>query len=45
VPAPDEPNPTLEVLKVAGITAVLLVGGTALYVIGNARAPRALLAE
>ena len=29
VPSPDEANPTLEVLKVAGITAVLLLGGAA----------------
>ncbi len=41
VPSPDEANPTLEVLKVAGITAVLLVGGAAVYIFGNARTRRA----
>jgi len=41
VPAADEPNPTLEVLKVAGITAVLLIGGAAVYIAGSVRTRRA----
>jgi amino acid transporter len=44
VPSPDEPNPTLEILKVAGTTAVLLIGGSAIYIFGNARARRAAAA-
>jgi amino acid transporter len=44
VPAPDEANPTLEVLKVAGITAVLLLGGAAVYIVGNVRARHAAAA-
>src|SRR5579863_4741732 len=38
VPPPEELNPALAVLKVAGLTAVLLVGGAAVYVAGSRRA-------
>ena len=41
LPPPDEVNPTLAVLKVAGFNAVLLLGGVAIYLLGNARARRA----
>jgi amino acid transporter len=35
VPAEDEPNKALAVTKVAGLTVLLLLGGTALYVNGK----------
>jgi glutamate:GABA antiporter len=38
LPPPEEVNPALAVLKVAGLTAVLLVGGAALYLAGSRRA-------
>lgn len=38
LPPPEEVNPALAVLKVGGLTAVLLVGGAALYVAGSRRA-------
>jgi len=37
LPPPEEANPSLAVTKVAGLTAVLLVGGVLAYVAGNAR--------
>lgn len=42
VPPPDEVHPTLAVLKVAGLTTVVLLGGSAVYAVGNARARRRL---
>lgn len=38
LPPPEEVNPTLAVLKIAGLTAVLILGGAAVYVAGNRRA-------
>jgi glutamate:GABA antiporter len=38
LPPPEEVNPALAVLKVAGLTAVVLVGGAALYLAGSRRA-------
>jgi amino acid transporter len=38
IPPPDEVNPTLAVLKVVGMSAVLLLAGTAVYLTGKARA-------
>jgi glutamate:GABA antiporter len=40
VPSPEERNPALGVLKVAGMTAVVLLLGAVLYVLGRARARR-----
>jgi hypothetical protein len=40
VPAPEEEDPTMAVIKVATTTAALLLGGMAVYVVGNARARR-----
>jgi amino acid transporter len=40
VPPPDEPGPMLAVLKIAGFTAVLLLGGAAVYAAGSLRARR-----
>lgn len=40
VPPPEEGHPALAVLKVAGLTAVLLVAGASLYGIGQLRARR-----
>lgn len=40
VPPPEEGHPALAVLKVAGMTAVLLLFGASLYAIGNLRARR-----
>jgi amino acid transporter len=37
IPAEDEPNKVLAATKVAGLTAVLFLGGTALYVRGRRR--------
>ncbi|MBV9913394.1 MAG: amino acid permease, partial [Sinobacteraceae bacterium] len=37
IPPPEEINPTLAVLKIAGLNAVLLLGGSALFLYGNAR--------
>jgi amino acid transporter len=37
VPPPEEEHPTLSILKVAGLTTVLLLGGSALYAIGAFR--------
>jgi glutamate:GABA antiporter len=37
VPAEDEPNKLLAVTKVAGLTALLFLGGTALYLRGRRR--------
>jgi hypothetical protein len=42
VPPPEEEHPTLSVLKVAGLTTVLLVGGSVLYAVGAFRARRRL---
>ena len=39
VPPPEELNPTLAVLKVAGLNAVLLIGGVAIYLWGKTRVP------
>jgi glutamate:GABA antiporter len=41
LPPPDEPNPTLAILKVASVTAALLLGGALVYAIGSLRARRA----
>ncbi len=40
VPPPDEEHPILAVVKIGGLTAVLLVGGAALYAAGSFRARR-----
>jgi amino acid transporter len=40
VPPPEEEHPALAVLKIAGLTVVLLVVGAALYGAGNMRARR-----
>jgi len=40
VPPPEETNPTRAVLKVAGMTAVLLLTGAAAFLIGTLRARR-----
>jgi glutamate:GABA antiporter len=37
IPADDEPNKALAVTKVAGLTALLFLGGTAVYVSGRRR--------
>lgn len=42
VPPPEEEHPTLSILKVAGLTTVLLLGGSALYAVGAFRARRRL---
>jgi amino acid transporter len=42
VPPPEEEHPTLSILKVAGLTTVLFLGGAALYAIGAIRARRRL---
>ena len=42
VPPPDEPRPMLAVLKIAGFTAVLLLGGAAVYAAGHRRARQRL---
>ena len=38
VPRPDEPNKVLAVVKIVGMTAVMLAGGVAIYVAGTRRA-------
>jgi amino acid transporter len=38
VPPPDEEHPLLAVVKIGGLTAVLLLGGAALYAAGSMRA-------
>ena len=38
VPPPDEPHPALAILKVAGMTTVLLLAGAIIYGLGRARA-------
>jgi len=45
VPPPEEEHPTLSILKVAGLTTVLLLGGSALYAVGAFRARRRLADE
>lgn len=40
VPSPDEENPAIAVLKVAGTTTTLLLAGAAVYFAGSARARR-----
>jgi amino acid transporter len=40
VPPPEEEHPMLSILKVAGLTTVLLLGGSALYAVGALRARR-----
>jgi amino acid transporter len=40
VPPPEEEHPLLAVVKIGGLTAVLLIGGAALYVTGSVRARR-----
>jgi amino acid transporter len=42
VPPPDEEHPMLAVLKIAGITTVLLLGGAAVYAAGSRRARQRL---
>jgi glutamate:GABA antiporter len=41
LPRPDEPNKVLAVIKIVGMTAVMLAGGVAIYVGGKRRARRA----
>ncbi len=41
LPPPEEADPALAILKVAGLTAVLLGGGALIYAAGSARARRA----
>jgi hypothetical protein len=41
VPRPDEPNKVLAVIKIVGMTAAMLAGGVAIYVVGKRRARRA----
>jgi hypothetical protein len=38
VPAPDEPNKALAIAKTVGLSAVLLVIGAGVYVVGRGRA-------
>jgi glutamate:GABA antiporter len=45
VPPPEEPDPVLAVSKVAGLTAVLLLGGAVVYLAGRSRARRCLGGE
>jgi amino acid transporter len=40
MPAPEEVNPTLAMFKVAGLTAIILAAGAAVYATGKARALR-----
>lgn len=40
LPPPDEPNPALAILKVAGVTVALLLAGAMLYGFGAARSRR-----
>jgi amino acid transporter len=42
VPPPDEEHPLLAVLKIAGFTTVLLLGGAAVYAVGSLRARQRL---
>jgi glutamate:GABA antiporter len=42
VPPPDEEHPMLAVLKIAGFTTVLLLGGAAVYAAGSRRARQRL---
>jgi hypothetical protein len=42
LPPPEESNPALALLKVGGLTAVLLGGGALIYLIGSGRARRAV---
>jgi hypothetical protein len=42
VPPPEEEHPTLSILKVAGLTTALLLGGSVLYAVGASRARRRL---
>jgi uncharacterized membrane protein YedE/YeeE len=42
VPPPDEEHPMLAVFKIAGFTAVLLLGGAAVYAVGARRARQRL---
>lgn len=37
IPPPDEERPTLAVIKIAGLTGILLLGGAALYFKGRSR--------
>ena len=41
IPQPDEPNKPLAVLKVVGLTGVLVALGIGIYVVGKRRAARA----
>jgi glutamate:GABA antiporter len=41
-PPPNEPNPTLVIFKVVGVTALLLLAGSMIYAIGAARSRRAV---
>ena len=40
-PAPDEPNKLLAVIKILGLTAVLLGSGSVVYILGQRAARRA----
>jgi amino acid transporter len=44
LPPPEESNPPLAILKIAGLTTALLGSGALIYVVGSARARRALQA-
>jgi len=45
LPPPDEPQPTMAVLKVAGVTAALLLAGAAVYAAGRVRLRRSATAR
>ena len=40
VPPPDEEHPTVAVIKIGGLTSVLLLSGAALYAMGSSRTSR-----
>lgn len=40
-PAPDEPNKVLAVIKILGLTTILLGSGTVVYLLGQRAARRA----
>jgi amino acid transporter len=42
LPPPNDPNPTLVIFKVTGVTALLLLAGLMIYAIGSASSRRAI---
>jgi glutamate:GABA antiporter len=44
IPPPEELNRTLAIMKISGLTAALLLGGGAFYLVGSVRARRRLAA-